>query len=93
VPNSSPDNTAVHGQQRSASKPLPYLPPAQWWDAPQSILQNLLQISEQLPIEGGEVTPVQAWACLQQHVSFPQLTAGQLHYMSDELLAHIKCYG
>ena len=86
------DNSADTSSWPSPSKALPPTPP-QTWDAPRSILSSLLHTSEQLPKEGGEVTPVQAWHCVQGHAGFARLTTSALERLSDKLLVHIKCYG
>jgi hypothetical protein len=74
-------------------KPLPATPPTQEWHAPRSILQKLLAASDELPKQGGEVTPVQAWALLQEHHDFAWLTVAALRRLEERLLVHIRCYG
>lgn len=97
--NHTHSHSHTHARNESTSswpgplKPLPPPPPAHEWHAPRTILQKLLSSSEQLPKQGGEVTPVQAWALLQQHRDFAWLTVASLARMQEKLLVHVRCYG
>lgn len=63
------------------------------WSAPREILVRLLDISNDLPLEGWELTPVQVWHQIAQAPNFTTLKVEDLKALADRLLAQIKCYG
>ncbi|KAL5431527.1 hypothetical protein PMIN07_009415 [Paraphaeosphaeria minitans] len=66
--------------------------PSPAWTVPESGVQRLLELARSIPLDG-EVTPVQAWACIRQHPQYASLRVERLEGMKKGLLAWVKCYG
>ncbi|KAL5375007.1 hypothetical protein DPSP01_011497 [Paraphaeosphaeria sporulosa] len=77
----TPSSTHSHSQSQSPA-----------WTVPESGVQRLLELARSIPLDG-EVTPVQAWACIRQHPQYERLRLERLEEMKSALLVWVKCYG
>ncbi|PNS17104.1 hypothetical protein CAC42_3839 [Sphaceloma murrayae] len=56
-------------------------------------LRRLLELSARLPVDGGELTPVMAWAMILRDERIAQLTAQEIVAVQNDLLTKVRCYG
>ena len=56
-------------------------------------IERLLELSESVPLDEGELTPVQAWDKLRRHPEFGSLEVERLKTLEQALLKGVKCYG
>lgn len=63
------------------------------WQIPAVGIERLLQLSANIPISEGELTPVQAWHVLCQHPDFAGLDLARLRALAETLIKGVKCYG
>lgn len=64
------------------------------WSAPVATLQNLLQLSRDLPlIDDVEITPVQIWNSLLAHPKFGDLDITRFKVLTCKLLSQVQCHG
>jgi hypothetical protein len=56
-------------------------------------IERLLQLSENIPVSDGELTPVQAWDVLKKHPRFGGLEISRLRGLMERLIKGVKCYG
>ncbi|KAK6532897.1 hypothetical protein TWF281_007068 [Arthrobotrys megalospora] len=95
-----PNGTAISGHALMASCPpeshMLDNPDIDWgsrtYDLQPSELNMLLNFSPKLGISG-EVTPINAWAIIQSHPNFLQLTRHDFAAIKNELVPKVKCYG
>jgi hypothetical protein len=52
-----------------------------------------LQLSEAIPLQEGEVTPVQAWDYIRRHDQFAELDVQRWEDLKDNLVRFVRCYG
>ena len=62
-------------------------------DAPKEGLLKLMDISPQMPIQGGELTPALAWKVICQDQRFSFLDLADFHNLTTYLKARCRCYG
>ncbi|KAF3938454.1 hypothetical protein ABW19_dt0203357 [Dactylella cylindrospora] len=95
-----PNGTAISGHALMASCPpeshVLDNPDVEWgsrtYDLQPSELNALLNLSPRLNISG-EITPINAWAMIQSHPNFLQLTRHDFAAIKNELVPKVKCYG
>ncbi|RVD82666.1 uncharacterized protein DFL_007084 [Arthrobotrys flagrans] len=95
-----PNGTAISGHALMASCPpeshMLDNPDTDWgsrtYDLQPSELNMLLNLSPKLGVSG-EVTPINAWAIIQSHPNFLQLTRHDFAAIKNELVPKVKCYG
>ncbi|KAK6342907.1 hypothetical protein TWF718_008288 [Orbilia javanica] len=95
-----PNGTAISGHALMASCPpeshMLDNPDIDWgsrtYDLQPSELNMLLNLSPKLGVSG-EVTPINAWAIIQSHPNFLQLTRHDFAAIKNELVPKVKCYG
>lgn len=63
------------------------------WQMPAIGIERLLELSESVPLDDGELTPVQAWDKLRRHPEFGSLEVERLKTLEQALLKGVKCYG
>lgn len=95
-----PNGTSISGHALMASCPpeshMLDNPDIDWgsrtYDLQPSELNMLLNFSPKLGVSG-EVTPINAWAIIQSHPNFLQLTRHDFAAIKNELVPKVKCYG
>ncbi|KAF3165333.1 hypothetical protein EYR41_008544 [Orbilia oligospora] len=95
-----PNGTSISGHALMASCPpeshMLDNPDIDWgsrtYDLQPSELNMLLNLSPKLGVSG-EVTPINAWAIIQSHPNFLQLTRHDFAAIKNELVPKVKCYG
>ncbi|EWC45999.1 hypothetical protein DRE_04792 [Drechslerella stenobrocha 248] len=95
-----PNGTAISGHALMASCPpeshMLDHPDVDWgsrtYDLQPSELNALLNLSPKLNLSG-EITPINAWAIIQSHPNFLQLTRHDFAAIKNELVPKVKCYG
>lgn len=78
---------------QSHSPPGKRLDVTETWQAPATGIERLLELSKDIPLEDGEVTPVQAWYFIRGQVQYADLEITRLEDLKKRLLKHVKCYG
>jgi len=63
------------------------------WLMPATGIEKLLELSTNVPLDDGELTPVQAWDALRKHPQFGGLEMGRLRALMETLVKGVKCYG
>ncbi|KAF1348362.1 hypothetical protein EJ07DRAFT_141799 [Lizonia empirigonia] len=63
------------------------------WEVSALDIERLLDLSSSVPLDHGEVTPVQAWDSIRKHREFGQLEVTRLEGLKEKLMASVKCYG
>jgi hypothetical protein len=63
------------------------------WEIPSASIAQLLQLSEAIPLQEGEVTPVQAWDYIRRHDQFAELDVQRWEDLKDKLVRFVRCYG
>jgi hypothetical protein len=58
-----------------------------------AILMKLFSISATLPINGGEITPVQALQLIRIHERYRQVTPADYEFLTNDLKGKSRCYG
>ncbi|KAK6540947.1 hypothetical protein TWF694_008328 [Orbilia ellipsospora] len=95
-----PNGTAISGHALMASCPpeshMLDNPDVDWgsrtYDLQPGELNMLLNLSPKMSLTG-EVTPINAWAIIQSHPNFLQLTRHDFAAIKNELVPKVKCYG
>ncbi|KAK6336326.1 hypothetical protein TWF696_001887 [Orbilia brochopaga] len=95
-----PNGTSISGHALMASCPpeshMLDNPDVDWgsrtYDLQPSELNALLNLSPKLSLSG-EITPINAWAIIQAHPNFLQLTRHDFAAIKNELVPKVKCYG
>lgn len=95
-----PNGTAISGHALMASCPpeshMLDNPDIDWgsrtYDLQPGELNMLLNLSPKMSLSG-EVTPINAWAMIQSHPNFLQLTRHDFAVIKNELVPKVKCYG
>ncbi|KAF3928161.1 hypothetical protein AA313_de0205086 [Arthrobotrys entomopaga] len=95
-----PNGTAISGHALMASCPpeshMLDNPDVDWgsrtYDLQPGELNMLLNLSPKMSLTG-EVTPINAWAIIQGHPNFLQLTRHDFAAIKNELVPKVKCYG
>ncbi|KAJ8114866.1 hypothetical protein OPT61_g3358 [Boeremia exigua] len=75
------------------SVPSPHIEPVEVWRVPSSGLDRLLDLSRQIVLDHDEITPVQAWAVVQDHNLFSTMSIEHLEDLKLRLLPRVKCHG
>ncbi|KNG51581.1 hypothetical protein TW65_91067 [Stemphylium lycopersici] len=63
------------------------------WHVPRASLRQLLALSSSIPLDDGEVTPVQAWEYVRRQEGFSALEVSRWEGLKEKLVAGVKCYG
>ena len=63
------------------------------WSVPQTGIEKLLELSTNVPLNDGEITPVQAWDALKKHPQFGGMEMERLRALLETLVKGVKCYG
>ncbi|KAF1839539.1 hypothetical protein BDW02DRAFT_564090 [Decorospora gaudefroyi] len=63
------------------------------WDFPSASIDQLLSLSQSVPLQDSEVTPVQAWDYVRRHEQFPGLEVTRWEALKEKLVGFVKCYG
>lgn len=63
------------------------------WEVPQASIDQLLALSSCVPLQDGEVTPVQAWDYIRRQEGFAGLEAYRWDSLKEKLVALVRCYG
>lgn len=63
------------------------------WNTPAASLEHLFALSQQLQVDGGEITPIQMWQKLRRHSRFEDLDAADLGRLTTQLLPKVECRG
>lgn len=63
------------------------------WTVPTATLERLLELSDTLSVNFGELTPVQAWQRVRHHPKFSDLTQEKLQVLVTNLSKEVKCHG
>lgn len=80
-----PVNHLVH----SPNTPYPHQLP----DTSTSGLLKLMEISTNMPVQGGEITPALAWKVIRQDQRFHFLSQSDFANLTTELKMRCRCYG
>lgn len=56
-------------------------------------IEQLLKLSESVPLFEDELTPVQAWDEVRRHPQLATLAVTRLEGLKSALLKGVKCYG
>lgn len=67
--------------------------PHQAPDASKAGLLKLMDLSTELPVQGGEITPALAWKYIRQDKRFQFLDRIDLKAITNELKKRCRCYG
>ncbi|KAI4686955.1 uncharacterized protein J4E84_005326 [Alternaria hordeiaustralica] len=63
------------------------------WEVPHASIDQLLALSSYVPLQDGEVTPVQAWDYIRRQEGFAGLEAYRWDGLKEKLVALVRCYG
>ena len=79
------------GPLQAHPSPYPNIPSGSTWSVPAISLQQLLQSSSSLDLQG-EVTPIQCWQRIRAHANWNLLEREGLEAMRDVLVDVVTCY-
>ena len=63
------------------------------WEVPQASIDQLLALSNSVPLQDGEVTPVQAWDYIRRQKQFAGLEVGRWESLKEARGGFVRCYG
>ncbi|KAH7069564.1 hypothetical protein BKA63DRAFT_545233 [Paraphoma chrysanthemicola] len=63
------------------------------WQVPALSIERLLELSNSVPLQDGELTPVQVWDAVRRHEGLWELETERLERLKERLVKEIKCYG
>jgi hypothetical protein len=63
------------------------------WEVPQASIGQLLALSSSIPLQDGEVTPVEAWDYIRQQEQFAGLEVERWGSLKDKLMRYVRCHG
>ncbi|CAI9628269.1 unnamed protein product [Alternaria burnsii] len=63
------------------------------WEVPHASIDQLLALSGSVPLQDGEVTPVQAWDYVRRQEQFTGLEAGRWESLKLSLTSLVQCHG
>jgi hypothetical protein len=92
APSDDPSNHMLMASTRLVSSaPQQPQPNMEWdWTASYSTIQELLNISSAIKLDG-EITPVEAWRQLHQHPGFERLDRRRIDDLKRELSGAVRC--
>jgi len=67
--------------------------PNQYWSVPAASLERLLELSNNLGMGFGTLTPIQAWQRVREHPQFSILSPEKLQELIAILSKEMKCHG
>ncbi|KAH7070059.1 hypothetical protein FB567DRAFT_218998 [Paraphoma chrysanthemicola] len=63
------------------------------WQVPALSIERLLELSNSVPLQDGELTPVQVWDAVRRHEGLWELETERLERLKERLVKEVKCYG
>ncbi len=63
------------------------------WQVPNTNIERLLELSRTIPLDEGELTPVQAWDYIRRQTQYAEVEMERWERLKEKLLGRIKCHG